>query len=437
MRVLCIKLPKNSDTLAIAEIFYRATPQIRVRHAGQMTVPFAHEAIFLEISKCRQLYSEDTFLKRTYVTLDRIGVKAELAIADTISAALALALYPVRNPDDLPIESLIYYSDPLGHYPEQQALLQKTVGLLKALRIFTVSQFLKIPSYEIAPRFGSVILLAYQRLLGQHNIPWPEFKLRQTVEEKHEFDLAYPPRDLEPVYFTLRPLLEKAYLRLRGRGQRMRQFKIVLQQEYATRKTQQTYEVPVIIQLAFVSIKTIFQIAKENLDAVVQRNPLEHAILSITVVVTEEAPYLTSQKDLFDQKKEETSESFFHLVSRLATKRGPDSAFFAHIKESYLPERNWFRVPEKKSDPIQESFIPERPLRLFKDPIAIPLQDHRMIFNRRTYEITEWKNAEVLLSNWWEIAGGERVYHKLNTATGDSFWIFKNKDGYYLHGVFE
>lgn len=437
MRIVCIKLPKNTDAQAIAEIFYRATPQIRLRQAGNMPAPFDHTAIFLEISKCHSLYSESTFLKRTQVTLERIDISAELAIADDISTALAMAIYPVVDKDSLPVESLIYYSDPLGQYPDQHRVVVKAVSLLKSLRIHTLKDFLKIPSYEISPRFGSVILMAYQRILGLHDIPWIEFVPRHVVEEKHEFDLAYPPRDLEPIYFTMRPMLEKLYLRLRGRGQRVRQFKIVLQQEYETRKNQQSYEVPIIIQLPFVSVKTIFQIAKEKLDAVVQRNPLEHAIVSVSVVVTEEAPYLTSQKDLFDQKKEETSESFFHLVSRLATKLGTEGAFFAQIKENYLPERNWFRVPEKSNDTVQESFIPERPLRLFKEPMPIVIQNNRLVYNRLPYDITEWKNPEVLLSNWWEISGGERVYYKLNTTSGDNFWVFINKDSYYLHGIFE
>ncbi len=437
MRIVCIKLPKDTNAQTIAEIFYRATPQIRLRQAGHGKGPFDHTAIFLEISKCHALYSESTFLKRTYVTLERIGIHADLSIADDISTALAMAIYPVVDKDSLPIESLIYYSDPLGQYPEQQGIVVKAMNLLKSLRIHTVKDFLKIPSYEISPRFGPVILMAYQRILGLHEIPWTEFKPRQVVEETHEFDLAYPPRDLEPVYFILRPMLEKIYLRLRGRGQRVRQFKIVLQQEYETRKSKQSYEVPVIIQLPFVSVKTIFQIAREKLDSMVHRMPLEHAIISVSLVVTEEAPYLTSQKDLFDQKKEETSESFFHLVSRLATKLGTDGAFFAQIKENYLPERNWFRTPEKSNDTVQESFIPERPLRLFKEPLAIPIHNNRLVYNRLPHDITEWKNPEVLLSNWWEISGGERVYYRLNTVSGDSFWVFKNKDGYYLHGIFE
>ncbi|MBL7554699.1 MAG: hypothetical protein JNM24_02670 [Bdellovibrionaceae bacterium] len=428
MRIVCIKLPKHSDAQSIAEIFYRATPQIRLRH---------NEAIFLEVSKCQHLYSESTFIKRAQITLKRIGITAELSVADDISTALSLATFPVMNKDALPVDALIYYADPLAQYPEQHGRILKAIHLLKSLGIRTIADFLTIPSYDISPRFGPIVLLAYQRLLGQHEIPWNEFRPREVVEESHEFDLAYPPRDLEPVYFTLRPLLDRIYLRLRGRGQRVRQFNIILQQEYATRKSPQTYKVPIIIQLPFVSVKTIFQIAKEKLDAVVQRKPLEHPIIKISLVVTEEAPYLTSQRDLFDQKKEETSESFFHLVSRLATKLGSDGAFFAHVKENYLPERTWFRVPEKSITTIQESHIPERPLRLLKEPRPVPIQDNYLFHNRMQYEIKEWKNPEVLLSNWWEISGGERVYYKLVTHTGDNFWVFKNKEQYYLHGIFE
>lgn len=428
MRVLCIYLDKNADAMSVAEIFYRATPQIILRQG---------HVIFLEISKCQSLYSESTFLKRTLVTLKRIDVRARIAIAGDIPTALSFALHDVADKGSLPIACLSYYCDPLGLHPEQQTGLNKIFPLLRSLKIATLSDFLKIPAYEISPRFGPLLLMAYQRLQGEHAITWPEFTPREDMHEKHEFDLAYPPRDLEPVYFVLRPLLEKIFLRLRSKGRRARQFKVILQQEYQPQKSNQQYEILVIIQLPFVSAKTIFQITKEKMDSSVQKKPLEHAITHLSVVVTEEAPYMTSQKDIFDQKKEEMSESFFHLVSRLATKLGPQAAFFAHLKESYLPERNWFRVPEKQTSDALTSVVPERPLRLFKHPIPISIQSNQMIFKREPYEIIEYKTPEVILSNWWETSENERIYYRVLVNTGERFWIFKNKEHYYIHGIFE
>lgn len=429
MRVVCLLLEKKDDAQTIAEIFYRATPQIRLK---------GNEAVFLEISKCQSLYSEDGFLKRTLVTLKKIGVRAKMAVAHDIPTALSLATFSVRGKDDLPIEALRYYCDPLGLHPEQLISILKTIGILKSLRIQKLKDFLNIPSYQIAPRFGGLVLMAYQRAAcGEHPIEWPEFQPRKNVEESFEFDLASPPRGLEPIYFVLRPLIEKMVLRLRAKGKRARQFKLVLQQEYATQKTPQNYEVTIIIQLPFVTTKTLLQITKEKLESSIHRRPLEHAVMSLSVIVTEEAPYVTSQKDIFDQKKEENSESFFQLVSRIATKLGPNAAFFAELKENYLPERNWSRASEKVLNTVQETVTPERPLRLFKEPRPVQVIDNKLFYNRQHYVIIEWKNAEVLLSNWWDLGGGERIYHKLNTSLGDSFWIFTNRDHYYLHGIFE
>lgn len=429
MRVVCILLKKNTDAQSIAEIFYRATPQIIIK---------GNDAIFLEISKCQSLYSEQTFLKRTLVTLKRISVHAKVSIADDIPTALALAVYPVGRKELLPIDALKYYFDPLDHFPDERLSILNAINVLKSLRVLYMNDFLKIPAYQISPRFGGSLLMAYQRAAGdEHPILWPPFQPRQNVAEKHEFDLAYPPRNLEPIYFVLRPLLEKIVLRLRGKGSRARQFKLILHQEYPTEKNLQDYELLVVLQLPFLSIKTIFQIIKEKMESAIQRKPLEHAVVSLSLIVVEEAPYIASQKDIFDQKKEENSESFFKLVSRIATKLGPDSVFFASLKENYLPERNWSRHPEKAVQDIYDSAVPERPLRLIKEPQHVQISNNTLFYNRLHFEILEWQNTEVLLSNWWDLSGGERIYHKLNTHTGDSFWIFKRKNQYYLHGIFE
>jgi protein ImuB len=429
MRVLCILLEKKDDAQSIAEVFYRATPQIMLRR---------NQAIFLEISKCRHLYSESTFIKRAQVTLNRIGNRARLAVADDIPTALALAVFPaVVSKDDLPIESLKYFSDPLDYYPDQHTHLLKVIQTLKSLRVQTLKDFLRIPSYEISPRFGALILLAYQRIIGENPITWTEFKPLEIVQETFEFDLAYPPTHLEPVYFVFRPMLERVFLRLRGKGKRLRQFTITLRQEYPSKKSKQDYEVSVIIQLPFVSLPTIFQIAKEKMDASVQKSPLEHPIVSVTLVITEEAPYMTSQKDIFDQKKEETSESFYHLVSRLATKLGPEAVFFAQLKDNYLPERNWLRASEKPDNQVQEKSVPQRPLRLFKEPLSARIYENQLLFNHHHYDIKSWENPEVLLSNWWEISDNERIYYNLHTQTGERFWIYKTREALFVHGVFE
>jgi hypothetical protein len=164
--------------------------------------------------------------------------------------------------------------------------------------------------------------------------------------------------------------------------------------------------------------------------------PLSHRICEFSIVVTEEAPYTMKQKDIFDQKKEENDESFFQLVSRIATKIGNGSVFFAQTRESYMPEKNWRRVQELNTSHQTTDVLPERPLRLFEKPKSIRFIGDRVIFPDSTEEILSVRNKEVLLADWWE-SPLERIYYKLLTKSGKEFWIYKTSQGHFLHGVFD
>lgn len=429
MTVVCLQFETPQNTQFLAEVFYRATPQV---------MPRGDRFLFLEISKCLGLYSVHTFIKRTLVTLQKLGIKARIGVGEDIPTALSFTILEQKNKMDLPIEALKYYFDPLGEQAEQQQKVSKMTELLQSLGVKTLKDFLKISVREISSRFSSVGLVTYARILGQSPIPWKIFKPSEVIRERHEFDLESPVDNLEPIYFKMKTMLDVMTLRLRGKGMRARQFDIILRQEHALDPAEQDYKISICLQLPYVSNKVILQVAKEMVDAQVQAKPLKARITEFSLVVTEEIPYSMNQKDLFDPRREENEESFFRFVSRVATRLGEKAIFFARVRESYLPEKNWERTAEVERRGLPEIVdrLPERPLRLLPTPSLVHFWGKHLCWDDEVDEVESLENREVVFSEWWENSL-ERVYYRLVTRKGRHLWLYRTAAGDFLQGEFD
>lgn len=434
MKVVCLYFDRPQPVQAIAEVFYRFTPQIAVR--GESSAGSLGRAIFLEISKCDKLYDEHAFLKRTQLILKRLALNAQMSVAEDIPTALSQAVFKNVRKELLPIEAIRFYADPLAKNPEGDKKLIKAIETLRSLSLVTLGDFVHLSSREILARFGPLVLTAYLRIKCQYDLPWEKFAPSEVMGETFKFDPESPVDNLEPIYFRLMPMLEKIFLRLRGMGKRARQFKVILQQEHAHETEHRDYEVTIILQLPYISHKATFQIVKEKLEAQIRLKPFRHRISEVSVEVLEEVPYFMNQRDIFDQKREENAESFFQFVSRVATKLGERAVFYAQLRESYLPEKNWLRVPEFKESEPTENHVPERPMRLFRAPIPIRFIGKKVLLPEGPDEVVNFDNQETLLSDWWD-SPIERVYFRIFTKTGLHYWVFKTKHGHFLHGIFD
>ncbi len=430
MKVVCLffgdQFSSELELKGIAEIFYRATPQIMLR---------SKQALFLEIGKCHSLFSEESFLKRTRATLHKLGLQAQIGIAHDIPTALSFAVYGKVEASSLPIDALRFYANPLADQEVVEKNIIKIILTLKDLGLRCLRDFLSLPQAEVTSRFGSLGQMCFLRLEGLNEILWRPFTLSESVSEKHEFDQESPVDNLAPIYFKLKVMLEKVSLRLKAKGKRLRSFDVVLKQEHALAPQEYFRTFQVLLQLPYVSNKIIFQIAQEKIDAGVLLRSLKARITEFTVVVTEEVPYSMSQKDLFNQKKEETQEDFFQLVSRISTKLGEGSTFFAKPQESYLPEKNWLRTSEFIQSEIEDQ-LPERPLRVFHYAKPVQYLGRKLLSQDFNEEVAEWSDKEVVFSEWWD-SPIERVYYRVLTKTGRDLWMYRTSRGDFLHGEFD
>ena len=213
LRVACLYFGADaqSEILRVAEACMRWTPQIAV----------SDEAVFLEIGRCQKLYREETLELKLKALAKRFECWFNLAFAGDASEALARAKWnTVNRSGSLPIEALVDYYTPFGMDPETQTLVREMAATLRKLGIETVSDFLEIRARSLPSRFGKLGLLLHQRIREAATISWPRFMPPERIVEKTQFEVSHAFQDLEPVFFSLKTIVDRAMARLRGRGER-------------------------------------------------------------------------------------------------------------------------------------------------------------------------------------------------------------------------
>lgn len=416
MRVACVILQKS--LIPFAEACLRLSPQIML----------GENWIFIEIGACRKLYSEDFFLKKLQVLLKRFGVVGKVAVADDIPTALGHAFYRKQK---LPIEALTFYASPLKMKEEMSSV----IDTLKSLGIHTLEDFKKLPIKSLGNRFGRDAVTAFYHLENAKGILWNRFSLTEKIEESESIDESYELREFEPVSFLLRGMIDRILLRLRGRGQLVSILEFTIEQEsYSTIKEPvRSWKFEFLFPQG--SVFGVFPLLRERISSELQRKPLESPIRNLKLEIVKTSESFCRQTDFFS-KKEETEENFRALLVKLSDRLGLEKIFYASPQESYIPERSW----QKTLVEPQPIFIPlpERPLRLLKNPQKLNQVDSYLIHHKRKWKMVECEGPERISGEWWKF-DEERDYFKILTDSGEELWVYviPGQKELYLHGVFD
>jgi len=445
MRVACILFTSVSnkpiEIEKIAEACLRFSPQIALR-----TV--AEPAIFIEISKCKTLYTEKGLALRIQSLLSRFGVQGRIAIANDLSTALALAKYRKNFREDLPIEALELYSNPFQENAmKTNAPLKLTTLILKRLGIINFKKLCALPRSSLPSRFGKETLFALHCIESNHTLHWPEWTPPEKMLEGQDLDESYTLDTLEPILFLLKRLIDKSILRLKGRSQLVTDLSVrIYQEKYSyVKEPVRTYS----LSLAFPQGSTLhlLSIINERLNSALQKEHLEAPVHRIEIEILKTVRGNAKQLHFFS-KREEDQENLQSTLSRLANKLGFERVFFATPLENYLPEKSWKKTMIAAEAKEIEQSLPERPLRILKTPIQVRKFDQYFILQHKRWKVSEIKGPERLTGEWW-LDDPERDYFRVKMESGEDFWIYQSAraatgtDGaagtpeYYLHGMFD
>lgn len=475
MRVGCVfflsRVP-GTRLARFAEACLRWTPQIAT--TGQ--------AVFLEVGGCRGLYGEESLRAR----LEALGRKFQLRFRLEFGPDPATALACARDgrgecpAGRLPVEAICDYVDPFGLNPEGLGHPAREMAVrLRKLGILSVRDFLALPAETLGSRFGKAGVLVHQRIAEADRIPWPRFSARERILERTEPGFVEGGwesfQELEPLLFALRPMIERAMARLKGRGERasLIRLRLGLEKGWVAGSVAGEGGREWLIRLALPqgSSLGVLRILREKLDSELQGIPLAAPVTELELEIVETVPGRGAQRDFFHAREEEI-EAWSSLVARMAGKLGGDKVFIARIVERYPPEKGWVRAlaapegegkgGEGKGGEREESAssavardLPPRPLRLLPHPEALLRSDapggdrDGALFvlsparpapgrRREAWRVLEVKGPEILSGEWW-FREFQRSYYEVGTHTGERLWVFRSpgSEAFFLHGYFD
>lgn len=436
MKVMAVILAEQNEELLqrLAEASLRLSPQIAT----------GDRCLFIEVGKSQKIYTEKTLLLRLQSLLQRFEVKGfRVGVGDDIPTARARAFFQSTR---LPIEALQIYATPF----RLSNSLEKPILNLKRLGIDWVDEFSKIPAVALASRFGKEGIYARHYLDQVRDIAWPFFQAKEKILESDTLNEGAIIRDFEPLLFLLKKIVDRALARLFSQGKQAMQVRVRIHLDKYSTVQKPTREW--IFEFAFPqgSVFGVLPILRERIERDLQVEPLESPVESLEFEILNGVHSRGRQKDFFNKKEEET-EGFNAVVSRLTEKLGFARVFLAQSQESYWPDGSWRKTLDLSSFKESEKPpLPPRPLRMLRKPqkimrieasstsIASGSSGGYFVLKDRKWRVTALKDFERLSGAWWA-EQNEREYFRAEVASGEELWIFLDtvtKD-YYLHGIFD
>ncbi len=425
MKVLALQSFRTSRSLELlAEMAWQYSSQVAKNR----------EVVFVEVEKSHHLFSAAEIIQGLHEKAQALDLPLKISVGKSPAEAWAFLNYKVSDKNKLPLQALAFYLDPF----QQKEISRLTLEMLKTFQRLGFQSFKdleKLPRQGVSSRFGAEGLWALQRVTSDDQIPWPQWKPQEVLEEFQTFDPDQRVQTTEALNFILRPLLERLMHRLSWRHESMTRLSMSLHLEEfsVVKEILRDWDFP--FSFPQTQILSVLSILKERLDFDLQRKPLESSVIFVEIRVLEKTPLPNRQKDFFS-KKEEDLEMEASLISRLHQKIGEKSVFKASPCPSYRPESAW-RPEAGEAIPLP---IPLRPLILLKKPQPLQKLGACLILNHKRHLIKSWQGPERLSSEWWTTAF-QRQYWIVHLKTGPTWWIFseasENKPDLFLHGIFD
>ena len=433
MKVVCLWLTNSQQTEKTAELCLRFSPQIAVRK---------DEAVFIEIGKCKNLYTPEGFAQNIKNLLNEMQIDARIAYGLDITDALVRAKYGTQDYLSLPLTALNEFCDPFNRDHVARKYLAKMIDTFAELGIKTLGEFQKISTAELTPRFGPVALLAKQRLNLEVPITWPYWKIQEIVSEKTDFPYFEFYGELEPILFELKKLLDQIFHRLWARELKAQKLQVKIFCESTSVSPEKFRRFDFDFLFAQSSTKGALNIIKERLARDFETRPILTPLQGVECRVLETVKGLSAQKNLLNNN-EEAREQKQTLIGQLSEKHGRDKIFQAELVEDRRPERSWKKVSKVALKNIEFlKKIPERPTHLLS-PRKVQITAGFLHYGDKKLRIVKWSLwVERISGGWHEQPGNlessfDRNYYKVELENGLSLAVFQTPNkNFYLHGYY-
>lgn len=423
------------------------------------------DCLFLDVTGIGILFGGEESLAREAIgDVARLGYDCRVAITDTVGAAWAVA----RQSFKFQVSSFKFSSDSstwnleLGTWSlDTLRLPQETLDLLSELGIVRLEQLLVLPRESLRARFGERLLLRVDQLLGTAQemiIPY-----RPPPQFIEEWLLEYPAERRE----TIEQITAELVRRIAGALANRREGVIRLHCRFDCVPGR-----PICFEVGLFRPSADAEHLRDLVRMQLEQAAMPGAVGRVRLEATLTAPLENRQGELFAGSEHEVARQFALLIDRCSSRLGPDKVLCPQLTSDPLPERAVryrkgvgsrgpgarkfqvsgfkFQVGGRKKEtwnlePETWNSYLLRPLVLHSPPLLIvavsiapdgPPVSFQL--QGRRFDVAYRSGPERIETGWWRGKSVRRDYWRVETTTGQRFWLFRQlADGqWYLHGEY-
>ncbi|NSL55476.1 Y-family DNA polymerase [Uliginosibacterium aquaticum] len=389
------------------------TPQVSLAAEGEL---------LLEIGGCLRLFGGLPALReRVRAGLAEQGSFAVQGLAPTPRAAQWLARAGVEEAC-LEVEALPAALAPLpvqvveGFTPAQQRTLA-------ALGVRSLGDLLVLPAAGLQRRFGAGLPLQLAQALGERPDPRAAFIFPEHFAERLE--LPAKVSEAAMLLFALRRLLAALAGWLAARASGLSSCRILLEHEDGLPAS----ELPLNFAEPTADLARFERVLRERLE----HYRLTAPVWRVQVLADEAQPLAGRSLGLFGQ---EAAQALAPVIERLRARLGEAAVHGLACVADHRPECASRAVPEAQAG-VRPAVAGTRPLWLLPRPQAL---GERAGVPQHEGAILRLAGPERIESGWWSEVGqgGDvtRDYFVASNPRGEWLWVFRDAQGWWLHGLF-
>lgn len=408
-----------------------------------LTAPAAPDGLWIDATGCAHLHGgEAAMLAAILGRLERAGIHAQAALADTPGAAWALARFGAQPATIIPPGA---QADALALLPVGALRLEgDTLQALRRLGIDRVGQLVSMPRAPLARRFGAELLRRLDQALGREAEPITPRVPPEAVQ--HHLAFAEPLLTATALAIAIQRLVDAVCPRLEQAGLGARRLDLIFERVDDAVQVVRAGTARPTRHAAHLA-----RLLRERLEGV---DP-GFGVAAMRLVVTRAEPLIPAQVGAsLDGKKVEVD--LAPLVDRLASRFGESRVFSLLPVESDVPERAIQVSSPLAADPSAAwTWDLRRPVRLLNPPQAVDVVSALpdgppalFLWRRVRHRVRRADGPERIAGEWWRRDGevaAVRDYWAVEDEEGHRFWLFRRGDGadpatgdlsWFLHGLF-
>jgi protein ImuB len=337
--------------------------------------------------------------------LAELGLEASLAVAATPRAALWRAR---------------------GNGEVFKELSLSVMGLggefFKSIGISSIGELMRLPREGLAKRCGKELLEKLDQALGA--LPEPRAFFAPPARFAAQLELPGEVTHAEGLLFAARRLLIQLEGLLTARQAGVRRFTLTLihpKRNYKKGFIEKKFSV-IEINLASParSVERFARLLREQLAKLSLKEPVE----ALRLEAADFTPLQEHTTGMFGDARAD-EENWAQLAERLQGRLGKGAIHGLTTQPDHRPEYAWRRVELGEWDPREFRQPGPRPLWLLEPARRIGEKEFELLAGPERVE-----------SGWWDGDEAQRDYFVARSADASVIWIYREDNGWYMHGIF-